>query len=333
MMAPSIPVRIVNTAVSAGSPPHLFRDAHGDRGGGRFRRQRQDFGTVEPECAGEPYGAGDGGCRPRDQRHQHRHQGTAHLRQVTYERNRERDRRRAEQEMHELGTGEIGRKGRATRDHDDRDERHRDQNRIGERMAAAGGGDRIRREIREQRGGEPKERGAGEINPQIDEVGHGRSPLSGFPAASASACSKRARAANTSAVTASVIRVVSTTTAMSRSPAPLSNSRCCTTPTPAGTNSSDRCWRRPSAVLPSVTGSGARASIRTNSRIMPTTGPGKGRSTARTAASPISWQTSRAAIAASMRAPRLRLTRSERAVTLAFSQAVTQVLCSKSISP
>jgi hypothetical protein len=61
--------------------------------------------------------------------------------------------------------------------------------------------------------------------------------------------------------------------------------------------------------------------------------PGKGRSTARTAASPISWQTSRAAIAASMRAPRLGLTRSERAVTLAFSQAATQLLCSKSISP
>jgi len=65
--------------------------------------------------------------------------------------------------------------------------------------------------------------------------------------------------------------------------------RCAMTPTPAGTNSSDRWRSRPPDVSRRFSLAPPRSMRDTNSSAMPTTGPGTGRCRTMTAISPASW--------------------------------------------
>src|SRR5581483_9827514 len=178
-------------------------------------------------------------------------------------RNGERHRRGPEQKMDELRTGEIGRECRFRSQEQNRNQQDRDQDRIG---------DRIGRNIGDERHGEPEKRRAGKINPEVDEASH-----SAFSSGGASVPpTSFATQVNVSAVTASAMTVESTTTTSNRPPSAPKRSSCCTTPTPAGTNSMERCLRMPSAVSPIACGKGRRSMSAASKSTMPITGPGKG---------------------------------------------------------
>ena len=161
------------------------------------------------------------------------------------------------------------------REHRD-DQRDGDQHGIGERMHAAARVAPPAGRVHDERQREPRERRRGEVDPQLEErfARHRRR------SAGASRCA-RARAdratANVSAVAAIASTVLTTMRHDDRQPLGSICATCSITPTPAGTNSSDRCLREP--VGRDASSHRARGRARaapTSSSAMPSTGPGTG---------------------------------------------------------
>src|SRR4051812_46455964 len=165
---------------------------------------------------------------------------------MPHERDRQRHGGGAEQEMNELRAVEVGPVARPGGDQEAADKRDGDYDRVHERVAPAPGRNPIRDHVGDDRDGEPQQRTAREIDPEVKQgrgQGRGHSPLSG-------ARTRCATAWNVSAVTASASTVESTSASTMAAPLRRSVPPCCTMPTPAGTNRSERWPRRPVAVRP-----------------------------------------------------------------------------------
>jgi len=119
--------------------------SHGDRG--QYRRQR----------------AGDESADQRKRK-------AAQLRPLTIKRQRKRDRRGAEQEVHELRALEVG-GVRSARDFEQRDQqRDRNQHRISQRIEVRLRIQRLGDQVRDQRDGQAEQRTCCEIDPECAEL-------------------------------------------------------------------------------------------------------------------------------------------------------------------
>lgn len=90
-------------------PADLLDDAHRDRRRHRLRRDRNQRGPARTEQPGDAHGRYDRRHRTDQQRAQQRHERAFEFVELRVQRNRQRDRRRPQQEMHELRTVEISR--------------------------------------------------------------------------------------------------------------------------------------------------------------------------------------------------------------------------------
>ncbi|GCC47769.1 hypothetical protein chiPu_0032016, partial [Chiloscyllium punctatum] len=168
------------------------------------------------------------------------------------ERHRERDRRRPEQEVHELRAGKVGGVGGPGQQQEQTDDPQRMQHRIGERMPPCLQRHRIGRRIGQQRHRQPEQRRLGEINPERERIAaHG----------SSSRENRLLAATKVATVASSVTMTDSARITRIAMPCSASRSSFCTTPTPAGMKSSDRLASMPRLALstPSLP-SGPRAS-------------------------------------------------------------------------
>src|SRR5258708_30055369 len=134
--------------------------------------------------------------------------------------------------MHELRTGEVGRV-RCAREHQERaDDPHRMKHRIGKWIALRLERYRISDRINQQRHRQPEQRRLRKVYPQRERIfAHG---------ALRPRAIRRLTIRNVATVTSKVTITEITSTAATAMPCAATRSSFCTTPTPAGTNSSDR---------------------------------------------------------------------------------------------
>ncbi len=102
------------------------RDRHGDRRGHGFWRHGECNGAAAAEHMDDDDAADDRSYRSRGERQADAREIAADVMKIARQRHRERDGRRAEQEVDELRAAEIGRIGRACREDDKADDHDRE---------------------------------------------------------------------------------------------------------------------------------------------------------------------------------------------------------------
>ena len=108
------------------------------------------------------------------------------------------------------------------------------------------------------------------------------------------------------AVAASAAKVLATSATVIGSHSSAMRWKCNMTPTPAGTNSRERCCSRFCAVTRNWSETPPRKDSAANNKAMPITGPGIGKAKKSAIASPTSWNTSSRVRAPSMMLPPMK---------------------------
>ena len=253
-------------------------DRDGDGGGEGFGGHGEGDGLAAAEQTDEAVTRDDADDRAGEQGGHHGPEAAAHVLEGADHGDGQSDGGGAEEEVDELGSGEVVVIGEVEEVEDDADEDDGDEDGVGERVAQALL-DLDSKEVGAEGEGEGEERddaggdGVGQI---VEEaVGEERPvhrPSFGMKARRPGRLPKRCMI---QAVTSRVRKVLPTSATEMGSQAVRRRARFATMPTPAGTKSRPSQLRRPSAAC-SRAGSGSRRRrmYQAASRIMPRTGPG-----------------------------------------------------------
>src|SRR5580700_2898274 len=212
---------------------------HRDTGRDRLRRKRDQDRARRAERFRDQHRRRDRHNRADEQRRRERPDIASDEREVGIDRHAKGDRRRPEQEMHELGTVEISLVVRPGELEQSSKQGDGDQDVVDDRAPAR----RLRQRVGEKEGckrrRQPEERRRLQINPEAE-----RRHASPF------APVRRLTSRKTPTVARSVATVETTSATASAKPCSRNRPMYCTTPTPAGTNKSGKAASSPLAALP-----------------------------------------------------------------------------------